>query len=265
VRVAHFAHYRLDEVCAFLGEGPVHVAAKHAIFHAVSEWLEGHGPSPLIVRHCDICRGERDQPLPASVKGVAMECRLESGRVADIVLADSESKPLAAVELYDSHAVDEAKEGDLRGIPWLELQASDAVQDPIHWRPLRTHGLRPFPCRCAECVKLEVERCDCAVTDESIDHCTCSIRPLNCPRRPQLGDCRKCPDKVALARPHCPHCKRLHVLGRYHDDALTLTWVCLGCGKRWVPTRDETLTYVLCDSAEAKRKTKDLLESTRLP
>jgi len=155
VKVPHFAHYGAPESCRFLSEGWLHVAAKHAIFHAVSEWAEGRANAPEILRRCERCREERWQPLPASIRNAAMESRLASGRVADLLLR-SASGPVAVVEVFDTHAVDEDKERDLCGIPWVEIGAADALRDPLHWRPRGTGGLKPFRCRCVGALKMKI-------------------------------------------------------------------------------------------------------------
>ncbi len=156
IRVPHFAHYRAPESCRLAGEGWLHVAAKHAVFAAVLNGVDGGSPRVQLFRTCDVCREEKWQTLPPKVKKAQVEYRLPSGRVADIALLDADDSVLAVVEVRYSHEVDAEKATDLGEIPWIELSAMDALTRPDRWRPLACDGLRAFHCRCKEAVRLKV-------------------------------------------------------------------------------------------------------------
>jgi len=155
IKVAHFAHYRAPESCRLVGEGWLHVAAKHAVFAAVIRDAEGSSPEVRLLRRCDVCREEKWQALPPRARKVQLEYRLPSGRIADIALLDASDNVLAVVEIEHSHEVGPEKAKDFAKIPWIELSATDALRYPDRWRPVACAGLRPFHCRCKDAARLK--------------------------------------------------------------------------------------------------------------
>lgn len=121
------------------------------LYHACMLWLEGLGPAPLVYGKCPRCSGKWKQQLADSVRGAAVEKRLElSGGplVADVALLDGSGSVVVVVEIRDHHAVGDSKVNVLGNRPWLELAAEDVLAHPGAWRPLRSRNLGAPVCLC---------------------------------------------------------------------------------------------------------------------
>ena len=124
---------------------------------------------------------------------------------------------MALVEIYDTHAVDEEKEKDLCGIPWVELSATEALRDPIHWRPRMSSGLKPFRCRCASAVRMKAIDRGCAL---HVDGCPMRARVWRGkPYANVMDDCSACEHLIDLVH-----------IERGEDDAEAYV-LCDGFGK----------------------------------
>jgi hypothetical protein len=111
------------------------------------------------------CRGERERRFLwlADWDRVEVESFVES-RKPDIVFY-RDSKPIAAIEIKVTHAVDEQKRMDLErsGLPWLEVEANeDFYEGEDKWSPDKplpyVRCVPPIPERtCDRCLKAPAE------------------------------------------------------------------------------------------------------------
>lgn len=148
-KIPHFAHHRPTGECRLRGESWLHIAAKYAVAGAVHAWFEKRASAPAIVRGCSACGASLAQSLPPRVRGVGIEFPIPSRSViADVVLLDEDGAVCLVVEIKATHAVDAEKRVRLRGVPFIELDASDALQNPHQWRTIQNEGLRPWTCNC---------------------------------------------------------------------------------------------------------------------
>ena len=136
IKRRHFAH-QPDAVCS--PETAFHEGAKLRLAGAVTAWRAGVGPRPVVVRICRLCGADVASPLSDHIVDAITEFRLASGRVIDVALLDSCKGLWLAVEILVTHEVDEAKAGDLRGLNWIEIEAS-ALEVPFRWTPRRVTG-----------------------------------------------------------------------------------------------------------------------------
>jgi hypothetical protein len=145
----HFAHPP-DSFCA--PETIPHKAAKRQIVLTLRRWLRGEGPAVEVQSVCPEPRCGRSF-LPRfnpRADQVAEEHRLPSGRVADVaVLRDG--TPIAIVEIFATHAVDDQKAVDLGGLPCAELDAEAALKSPLLWDPNPNRRRHP---RCPDCARI---------------------------------------------------------------------------------------------------------------
>ena len=63
----------------------------------------------------------------------------------DIALVDGDGRVIAAVEIRESHAMEDEKRSGL-SIPWVEVDAQRAIDDPLVLHPLCFGHLRPWQC-----------------------------------------------------------------------------------------------------------------------
>jgi hypothetical protein len=102
----------------------------------LQRWLERKGPAVEVQSVCPEPRCGRSflHPFKPPADQVVEEHRLPSGRVADVaVLRDG--VPIAIVEIFATHAVDDQKAVDLGGLPCAELDAEAALRSPLLWDP----------------------------------------------------------------------------------------------------------------------------------
>lgn len=137
---AHFAH-RPHVGCAFSeGEGERHLRAKQRIADLIAQRAE-----IAILRHCPKCDYEQPQRLPERVHRASLEHVLVSHRRADVALLDDAGEVLAAIEVFETHAVDDQKRIDLAHLRWFEVSAESVLSGET-WSVLQDH-LLPFTCR----------------------------------------------------------------------------------------------------------------------
>lgn len=157
-RRRHFYHIVPQSQCGFSGEGALHLSAKHAVLKAVLDWRDGLGPAPKIGRNCPGCRIARYDSLPISVRDARIEFRIkrrEAVIVADVALLNRAAQALCVIEIRQSHAVGHEKSIHLMGLPWIELDAESAINNPVVWTPINGGNLKSVA-RCEKC--LEVQR-----------------------------------------------------------------------------------------------------------
>jgi hypothetical protein len=84
-----------------------------------------------------------EKQLPADAFSTS-EVEVQLGRFVCDVVAIKEDTEVLAVEILKSHAVGADKANALE-LPWIELDASDVLEDPFHWRPAQAR-LKPTTC-----------------------------------------------------------------------------------------------------------------------
>lgn len=158
----HYAHWSEGSTCpASAPESALHLNSKLRIASELRKVKR--------LRIKKICAGDgkraRGTPCELSdvdvwVEGwddVLVEYELPSAR-ADVILL-KQGRPIAAIEVHVTHAVDAAKIGALRalGVPWVEVRARDILPEPgegVPWSsgmPLpvrRSNREAPQPYRC---------------------------------------------------------------------------------------------------------------------
>jgi hypothetical protein len=137
----HFAHPGRSP-CS--GESVAHWAAKYRVAEVVNDWVRGAATSPVIHRRCPQCNRRRVQSLPSKVAKAVVELSVGKHR-PDVVLVDENGASVAAVEIFVTHEVDEAKAKAL-SIPWLEIEGEAVLREPLSWVPRQHGNLRPLPC-----------------------------------------------------------------------------------------------------------------------
>jgi hypothetical protein len=93
-------------------------------------------PWPSIRRRCAACGSAREQRLPKVVRYARVKAPLATRRI-DVLLHDCDGKPLCAVEILKTHAVDGIKAAQLN-LPWLEVHADDILEDALAGSPAKT-------------------------------------------------------------------------------------------------------------------------------
>lgn len=176
VKVPHFVHKKTPDKCRFINEGWLHISAKHAVFNAVCSWLNGKTKSPIIKRTCRTCRHNIEQSLPSKVVKTILEYRISicnSICIADVALLDQNNLLLCVVEIKDTHEVDSIKNTKLGDIPWIELDAQKALENPMEWKPLVENNFKKFRCRCDTAEKIPIIQRGLAV---HVDYCPIKAR-----------------------------------------------------------------------------------------
>lgn len=119
VRAAHFAH-AAGTGC---GESNQHRQAKAILVDLVNE-----GRRLSFNRPCQQCGRRHLHVAPEGVVSARAEYRLPNGRIVDVGLLDGDDRLVGAIEVFFSHALDDAKQADLEGLPWFELDAWEVLR-----------------------------------------------------------------------------------------------------------------------------------------
>lgn len=138
VKRAHFAHKPTAQCSA---ETVQHIVAKHAVATAAKS-----GASIDLLVPCAVCRHVTPFLLPQAFDTVTVEYTVPSGRIVDVALLGAQAA--LAVEVHQTHAVDEDKAADLGGMAWLEVEAADVLAQPTIWRAVQ-HNLSVLCPTCA--------------------------------------------------------------------------------------------------------------------
>lgn len=151
VRAKHFAH-KAHTACD--GETLAHITAKLLVAKVIDEHCDSKTRVTLLCT-CSKCDSPVQRDLPHSAfTSSAVEERI--GPFVCDVVAFKESRPVLAVEIFNSHAVGDEKAEQL-GLPWIELDAAEVLADPFNWRPVRMR-LKPTLCRDCKAERAELER-----------------------------------------------------------------------------------------------------------
>jgi hypothetical protein len=149
VRRKHFAH-PIHNGCT--PESALHKIAKRLIVQSVIL-----GPKPTILEECSRCHGDCEHRFPEDVVDAKEEELLPSGRRADVALYDRSGALRAIVEVFYTHAVDDAKMQDVEK-PVVEVKATDIIMDPLKWRTIRKLSKYPVCGACRDRIREEKEK-----------------------------------------------------------------------------------------------------------
>lgn len=151
VRAKHFAH-KANTACD--GETLAHITAKLLIAKIIDEHCVSKTRITLQCA-CGKCGSPVQKELPHSAfTNSAVEERI--GPFVCDVVAFKESRPVLAVEIFNSHAVGDEKAEQL-DLPWIELEAAEVIADPFNWRPVQMR-LKPTLCFDCKTERAELER-----------------------------------------------------------------------------------------------------------
>lgn len=116
---SHFYHVYPGD-CT--GESAIHYAAKSFLANQINynrsavSWQDS----------CPRCSHTLTTPLPADVVRADVECSTTTGFRVDVGLFNAADDLIAAIEIKNTHAVDEQK-GDTLSIPWVEVDAQVVI------------------------------------------------------------------------------------------------------------------------------------------
>ncbi len=143
----HFAH---KPSFACTGETVLHQSAKLRVAEVVRAAIQG-GPTISMNILCSACSQRFDMFFPArAVDEVRLEGRVDSGRVADVLLLQTGIHRFA-IEIRVTHAVGVEKSSNF-GIHWIELDAKQVLEDPYRWVSLACSLKKR---KCPECIEAE--------------------------------------------------------------------------------------------------------------
>ena len=131
-------------------------SAKRTLRKVVRSWLDGVGPTPEVLRHCETCGEKSWRPLDATVRNVTVDARLPNGTRADLLLTDAAGRIELVVQLEGgSRLVNRVQASS--GLPLIVLRAETIEDGPERWRALREYALPAWRCRCAGARTLPVD------------------------------------------------------------------------------------------------------------
>jgi len=129
----HFFHRNPSDNCS--QESWEHWHAKYLIHRSIV-W----GDDVQIFIPCTTCKGGRAMGLP-EMDDAKLEAALENGRIPDVTgLRDGD--PVFLVEVLHTHAAE-----DHADLPWIEVLATEIIQNPSIWRSTRK-------LKCRDCERL---------------------------------------------------------------------------------------------------------------
>lgn len=208
IKIPHFAHkYFAENNCT--SESVQHQIAKQLIKQSIES-----KQMPSLIRKCqhpdrDItaittfpyrkdrvydefpkCQGTIKQKIPEKVKTAQLEYPINNHRV-DVALLNEHARVLSGIEIYHTHAVDEAKSEKLT-IPWIELKAEDIINDQINWKVINEGNLNPAICQNCKnlknTLKKEINRITQATNIKYNSQCY----------TPKLHHCWRCEKEMVL-------------------------------------------------------------------
>lgn len=168
---AHFAHYHVNNQCNLLNEGWIHLSAKYQIKKQLEEWINGSTSSPILCRTCPICKKTKEQKFPLTVQKVTFEKQVDGCRI-DVALCDKSGNILCAIEVKDTHDVDEKKIDKLT-IPWIEVEAEEILRGIQKWKVVQEGNLKLFRCKCWKAVEMKTVQRGLAL---HVDYCPINKR-----------------------------------------------------------------------------------------
>jgi len=150
-RTHHFSH-QADNACD--GETLIHITAKLLAAKVVRENNTAVARIRLQCK-CSKCNATLEKVLPKNAfTASVVEARV--GKFTCDVAAFKGNDAILAIEILNTHAVDDIK-GAALGLPWVELRASDVLDDPYYWRPTQD-GLKPTLCTTCKAAQATLEQ-----------------------------------------------------------------------------------------------------------
>ncbi len=129
IREKHFAH-KQESNCST--EAVIHKIAKRLIVQIIKRNSENKQEIHLNIK-CDNC----DEIHRIEIEGGIFSDAKEEVQVSKYrcdVVGYKEGKPALAIEIFNSHKVDNEKAENL-SLPWIELDAIDVINNPLGWKP----------------------------------------------------------------------------------------------------------------------------------
>lgn len=200
VRTKHFAH-AVDTPCSL--ESVLHITAKRLIVSAILDNATNNTPL-LLESHCTSCGVVFDTALPPGTFSAGAEEVRVGDYVCDVVGYTGDQIRLA-IEILNTHAVDEAKAAGL-SCRWIELKAEDVIASPRSWRPVQASLKESF---CRQC-KQDIQRILAVADRGGIDRRLYS--PIKDPRKAtyiaEVETCFKCKQETPVFWwPGVPFCQ----------------------------------------------------------
>ncbi len=130
IREKHFAH-KVDLNCSI--ESVIHKIAKKLIVQIIKRNLDNKQEIHLNIK-CDNC----DKPHKITIKAGVFSGAQEEVQISKYrcdAVGYREGKPSLAIEIFNSHKVDNKKAENL-SIPWIELDATDVINNLSDWNPI---------------------------------------------------------------------------------------------------------------------------------
>ncbi|MYN47588.1 hypothetical protein GTP23_21315 [Pseudoduganella sp. FT93W] len=129
LRVRHFAH-NVGSRCD--GESVLHQIAKELVAQVINEMTRSAKELRLSCT-CRKCRKQFDTVLGSRAFDRAVN-EVQEGAFRCDVMAYRGDSAVLAIEVINTHAVDQAK-GEALRVAWIELDAKDIINDPYYWKP----------------------------------------------------------------------------------------------------------------------------------
>ena len=131
-------------------------SAKRALQRVIRSWLEGTGPAPHVLRHCETCGDKSWRELTTAVRAIEIDARLPNGLRADAALTDANGNVELVIQLEGGSRL--VNRVDARaGLPLIVLRGETLAEDPGRWWAMREYGLPAWRCRCAGTRSLPVD------------------------------------------------------------------------------------------------------------
>lgn len=143
----HFRHFRNADAkaCVFhscAGNRRMHTAAQALLRVLLQAAIERRAPMPLLAFETP-AQVVTVLPFITGTRVVTeWLCPLKHRR-ADVAILDRFNEPVLLIEVFHTHAVDHKKRLDLTPYWWIEVGASDVLEEPLRLN-VRDHGNLPY-------------------------------------------------------------------------------------------------------------------------
>lgn len=162
VRAKHFAH-TADTSCSL--ESVLHITAKRLIRSAIQDNAKRNSPL-LLESHCGGCGVVFDTTLPPGTFSDGAE-EVRVGEYVCDVVGYSDNQIRLAIEILNTHAVDQAKASGL-SCRWIELKAEDVIANSRSWRPVNSSLKETFCLECKQQIQHTIQVADRCGVDRTL-------------------------------------------------------------------------------------------------